>query len=701
MSLSNDRNIRLYDIRPGYRYPFGATYDGKGINFAIWCGAATGAELLLFETCESPAPFQVIKLDPDVNHTYFGWHVYVVGLSPGVFYGWRIDGPTDTARTGHRFDREKVLVDPVARSVTDVLWDRGRAIKPGDNVDASIRAMVVEEDDYDWEGDTPLNHRPEELIIYEMHVGGFTRHASSGVTHPGSFSGVVEKIPYLKALGITDIELMPIMAFDEQCVPEGASGRGFKNYWGYCTHSFFAPHPGYCIDVNCQDHIREFRNMIKALHKAGIGVIMDVAFNHTAEGGNEGPTINFKGFGNAGFYHLESHDRSMYRDYTGCGNTVNCSHPVISRFIIDCLEYWVREMHVDGFRFDLASVFVRDMDGTPKRFAPTPWFIEFSQTLTNTKIIAEAWDAAGLYQVGGFPGFRWAEWNGRYRDVVRRFVRGDKGLIGEVATRIAGSSDLYEREGRMPCNSINFVTCHDGFTLYDLVSYNEKHNEANGDENRDGSNDNLSWNCGEEGETNNRNIMSLRHRQAKNYLTILLVSQGVPMLLYGDEVLRTQHGNNNAYCQDNELSWFDWNLVRANDGMLRFVKEMIALRRRHPCLMRTRFLKGTALKGSAFPDITWHGVDLREPPWGDSNAQVLSFTLRAVGTNEEDIHVVLNMSENDLDMPLPDPQGKSWNCSVDTAKSSPDDIIEQRRQQPISDGYYRVLSRSVDVFERR
>jgi len=700
MSTLSDRKIRPCEVRPGRRYPFGAIFDGEGVNFAIWCGAATGAELLLFETDESREPFQVIALDPEINHTYFCWHVYILGLQPGVFYNWRIDGPADTVQTGHRYNREKVLVDPVARTVSDFLWDRTKAIQPGDNCEASMRAMVVEEDHYDWGGDTPLDHASEKMVIYEMHVGGFTRHASSGVANRGTFSGVVEKIPYLKALGVTDVELMPVMAFDEQCVPEGARIRGLTNYWGYCTHSFFAPHPGYCSDGN-QSHIVEFRDMVKALHKAGIGVIMDVAFNHTAEGGNEGPTINFKGFGNAGFYHLDPQDRSIYKDYTGCGNTVNCSHPVISRFIVECLEYWVREMHIDGFRFDLASVLVRDMDGTPRRFAPTPWSIEFSHTLSDTKIIAEAWDAAGLYQVGGFPGFRWAEWNGRYRDAVRRFVRGEKGLIGEVATRIAGSSDLYQSAARLPGNSINFVTCHDGFTLYDLVSYDEKHNEANGDENLDGSDENLSWNCGEEGETDNQDIVSLRRRQARNYLAILFLSQGVPMLLYGDEALRTQHGNNNGYCQDNELSWFDWNFIETNSDMFRFVREMISLRKRHPCLMRRRFLKGVPADGAIFPDVTWHGEKLYDPLWNDPDAQVLAFTLGAVGVDEEDLHVMLNMSESVLDMPLPDPAGKLWRSAVDTARPSPDDISEPDKQQVASGRQYHVLSRSVVVFERR
>lgn len=701
MPRSSDREICHYDILPGNRYPFGATFDEKGVNFAIWCGAATGAELLLFESCESRIPFQVIKLDPEVNHTYFCWHVYVVGLQPGVFYGWRIDGPTDTERTGHRYDKDKILVDPVARTISDVLWERGRAIQPGENTETSIRAMVIEEDGYDWEGDAPLNHPSEEMVIYEMHVGGFTRDSSSGVLHPGSFSGIIEKIPYLTALGITDIELMPVMAFDEQCVPESTNSLGLDNYWGYSTHSFFAPHPGYCIDVDCRDHIREFRDMVKALHRAGIGVIMDVAFNHTAEGGNDGPIINFKGFGNAGFYHLDPYNRSVYKDFTGCGNTVNCSHPVISRFIVECLEYWVREMHVDGFRFDLASVLVRDMDGIPKRFAPTPWHIEFSRILANTKIIAEAWDAAGLYQVGGFPGFRWAEWNGRYRDVIRRFVRGEGGLIGEVATRISGSSDLYEGDGRLPCNSINFVTCHDGFTLQDLVSFNEKHNEANGDENRDGSNDNLSWNCGKEGEADDRDIVALRLRQVRNFMAILLLSQGVPMLLYGDEVLRTQQGNNNAYCQNNEISWFSWDLTYKNSDMLRFVREMISFRRRHPCLMRTRFLKGVTPRGASFSDITWHGVRLREPSWENPDSQFLAFTLGSVGIDEEDLHIILNMSGEEFDVSLPDPMGKVWYCAVDTANQPPDEIMVTQRQHAISEGQYHVRSRSVTVFERR
>ncbi|MBM3301663.1 MAG: glycogen-debranching protein, partial [Deltaproteobacteria bacterium] len=439
-------------------------------------------ELFLYESWDSAVPFQIVRLDPVENRTYFFWHVFVEELPAGIHYTWRIDGPGDTTRTGFRFDREVGLLDPWARGVTHDLWVRKRAEAFETRQKTSMRSIVVG-DDYDWEGDRPLNHPLENSIIYEMHVGGFTRHPSSKVKHPGTFAALVEKIPYLQELGITDVELMPVMAFDEQDVPDGAFSRGLRNYWGYSTHSFFCPHPGYCVSPRTGTHVHEFRDMVKALHRAGIGVILDVVLNHTAEGGADGPTINFKGMANEIFYHLDPTDRRQYRDYTGCGNTLNCNHPLVAQFILQCLEYWVREMHVDGFRFDLASVFVRGEDGNPMNHAPVVWNIEFSDVMAETKLIAEAWDAAGLYQVGAYPGFRSAEWNGRYRDVIRRFVRGDKGLICEVATRLAGSSDLYQPSGRLPINSVNFVTCHDGFTLFDLLSYDNKHNEANGEGN--------------------------------------------------------------------------------------------------------------------------------------------------------------------------------------------------------------------------
>lgn len=693
--------MKSYSIQAGHRFPFGATFDSQGANFSVWGRFATRVDLLLYERSDSPEPFQVIELDPAINRTFYAWHVYVEGLAPGTFYGWRMDGPQDTRSTGFRFDKEKLLLDPWALAVTHELWDRKRACRPGDNGAFSMRSIASGHDHYDWEADAPLNHAMENTVIYEMHVGGFTRHPSSQVLHPGTFAGVIEKIPYLKALGVTDVELMPVMAFDEQDVPEGATALGLKNYWGYSTHSFFSPHPGYTVSPEKGTHRREFREMVKALHKAGIGVILDVVLNHTAEGGEAGPTINFKGMSNAGFYHLDSNDRRIYRDYTGCGNTVSCNSPVVTDFLVDCLKYWVQEMHVDGFRFDLASVLVRDQNGAPMYNAPTPWRIEFSNVLGNTTIIAEAWDAAGLYQVGDFPGFRWAEWNGRYRDVIRRFVRGDRGLIGEVATRISGSSDLYKWQGRLPGNSINFVTCHDGFTLYDLVSYGAKHNDANGENNRDGSNGNLSSNHGAEGETSDPKILGLRRQQAKNFMAILLLSQGVPMILAGDEVLRTQRGNNNAYCQDNELSWFDWTLTEKNGEMLRFVTKMIAFRKRHPCLMRKHFLAGKKADQAPFADVTWHGTKLGEPLWQDPDAQILAYTLGRQIEEEEDLHIVLNMSDRGVEVPLPPLSGRAWHRAVDTGQPSPADIFEPS-DQPLMAGFtYSVPAHSVLVFESR
>ena len=692
--------MKKYNIRPGSRYPPGATVDSEGVNFSIFSRYATAVELLLYEHADSPTPFQVIELDPELNRTFFSWHVHVEDLPVGVHYTWRVDGPNDTRQSGFRFNKHRELLDPWARAVTQELWDRKGISQAEGESNASMRAVVIEPH-YDWEGDQPLNHHLEDTITYEMHVGGFTRHSSSNVASPGTFAGVIEKIPYLQELGVTDVELMPIMAFDEQDVPEEVARRGLKNYWGYSSHSFFSPHPGYCASPKEGSHLHEFRDMVKALHKAGIGVILDVVFNHTAEGGADGPIINFKGFGNRKFYHLDPSDRSVYRDYTGCGNTVNCNHPLVARFIVECLEYWVREMHVDGFRFDLASVLARGEDGNPMQHPPVLWSIELSDVLAHTKIIAEAWDAAGLYQVGAFPGFRWAEWNGRYRDVIRRFVRGEKGLVGEVATRLSGSSDLYQPQGRLPINTINFVTCHDGFTLCDLVSYNEKHNEANGEDNRDGTNENFSWNCGQEGETNDPLIVSLRKRQAKNFMAILLLSQGVPMLLAGDEVLRTQRGNNNAYCQDNEVGWFDWTLTEQNQDMFRFVKQMSAFRKRHACLRRKRFLKGEKQEGRHLADVTWHGTKVNEPPWEDPNAQILAFTLSAVAESEEDIHVVLNMSDSSEQTELPRIPNSTWFRAVDTYQDSPADILEPPEQPEVKNSFYTVQPRSVVVFERR
>ena len=687
-----------YKTKAGFPYPVGATANEDGVNFSIFSRHATQVELLLYAEAEHSDPFQVIKLEPQVNRTFYAWHVLVKKLLPGVWYNWRLDGPNNAKETGLRFDKDKHIVDPWARAVSQKLWDRKTACEPGDNGHYSIRSMVVD-DQYDWEGDKPLTIRSENAIIYELHVGGFTRHSSSQVKHPGTFVGLIEKIPYLQELGITHVELLPVMAFDEQDVPPGTAELGLLNYWGYSSHSFFSPHPGYCVTPEQGTHIREFKDLVKALHRAGIGVILDVVFNHTAEAGPDGPYINFRGIGCDIYYHLDPLDKSIFRDYTGCGNTLNANHPLVTNFIIVCLEYWAEEMHVDGFRFDLASAMARGEDGRPLHDPPVLWGIELSEKLSRTKLIAEAWDAAGLYQVGSFPGYRWAEWNGRYRDIIRRFLRGDKGLVDELATRICGSSDLYHPEGRLPINSINFVTCHDGFTLHDLFSYNEKHNLANGEHNRDGCSNNLSWNCGVEGPTDDLAIQALRERQVKNTFAILLLSQGVPMLLSGDEVLKSQGGNNNGYCQDNEVTWFDWNIGGKRFEILQFVKRMIALRKRSPSLMRRRFLSGETLKERGLPDILWHGVHLNEPLWDDDEACVLAFTLFADLDNDRDLHIILNMSNDKINMEFPELKGRDWRLSIDTSRSFPNDAILPEEQTPYRKSSYPVEPKTVVVME--
>jgi glycogen operon protein len=687
-----------YKVKHGKPYPSGSKSNVKGVNFSIFSRHAEQVELLLFESADCDEPFQIIPLQKEINRTFFSWHVYVSELPAGTWYTWRMDGPDHVRESGFRFEKDKHLIDPWACAISQKRWSRKAACQPGDNSRTAMRCVVVD-DSYDWEGDTPHAYRSEKAIVYELHVGGFTRHPSSKVANPGTFAGLIEKIPYLQQLGITHVELLPVMAFDEQDVPGNTANLGLKNYWGYSTHSFFSPHPGYCVTPEQGTHVHEFRDLVKALHKAGMGIIMDVVFNHTSEAGANGPVINFRGIGGKVFYHLDKYDKSILLDYTGCGNTVNANHPLVARFIISCLEYWVREMHVDGFRFDLASAMARGEGGEVLQDPPVLWGIELSEQLVKTKLIAEAWDAAGLYQVGSFPGYRWAEWNGRYRDIIRQFVRGDKGLLAEFATRVCGSSDLYEHQGRLPINSVNFVTCHDGFTLYDLFSYNEKHNEANGEDNRDGCSNNLSYNCGIEGDTKNSSILELRRKQAKNVFSILLLSQGVPMLLAGDEVLHTQHGNNNGYCQDNELSWIDWNMTHQNADILRFVQHIIALRKRHPSIMRRRFLTGKIIEGQNMPDVSWHGTEINKPLWHDPDARILAFTLAGIEDNEADLHIVMNMSDDNSTIELPMVEGKKWCLALDSSLRSPQDITSPQDQKPYGGHHYSVNPKTVVVFE--
>jgi glycogen operon protein len=686
--------------RPGSRSPAGATLATDGVNFSVFSRHATSVELLLYEAADSPQPFQVIVLDAETNHTHMMWHVFIEGLRSGAHYTWRMDGPSDTASSGLCFNRRKELVDPWARGVNDAVWNRRRASDPADDGLCGVRGVVCDLS-FDWGGERPLTRDLAGAVIYELHVGGFTRHPSSGVAAPGTFSALADKIPYLRELGITHVELLPVNAFDEQSVPPGVAARGLRNYWGYNTHSFWSPHPGYCVAPHGGHQAAEFKELVRQLHAAGIGVILDVVFNHTAEGGSDGPWINFRGTANDTVYHLDPQDRRRYLDFTGCGNTVNCNHPMMSAFIVRCLEYWVNEMHVDGFRFDLASIFTRGDLGVVLPNPPLPWNIELSPALTDLPLIAEAWDAAGLYQVGAFPGATWAEWNGAYRDAVRRFVRGDAGLATVVASRIAGSSDLYSHDSRSPSSSINFITCHDGFTLADLVSYDNKHNEANGEDNCDGNSDNLSWNCGSEGPTTDPAIVALRLRQAKNFLAVLMLSRGVPMLCAGDEVLRTQGGNNNAYCQDNAVSWFDWTRLESQREMLEFTRGIIRLRRRHASLIADRFYRGRLIPARGIPDIEWHGPRLHQPPWGDASARVLAFTIAGIADGEPDLHAVLNMSNETIEAELPALPARAWHLAVDTSQAGPRDVIEPARQTVLSARSQRVTRRSVVVLEAR
>ncbi|MGH9122910.1 MAG: glycogen debranching protein, partial [Acidimicrobiales bacterium] len=510
-------------VSAGDAQPLGATIDGEGVNFSIYSEYASSVTLLLFDSEKSTEPEQMITFDPEMNKSFHFWHAHVAGLKAGQLYAYRVGGPFEPDHSGLRFNPNKVLLDPYALGNVNTLWSRSCALGPGDNVGTSMRSVVIDADDYDWEGDEPLHIPLSDTVIYEVHVRGFTRSASSGVAHPGTFKGLIEKIPYLTSLGVTAVELLPIYDFDESDVLRNSpDGNPLHNYWGYDPYGHFAPQSSYCTDAAAGRHIAEFRDMVKALHRAGIEVILDVVYNHSGEGNQNGPTISFRGLANEAYYHLVPYDKQYYMDYSGCGNTLNANHPVVTKYIIESLEYWVTEMHVDGFRFDLGSVLSRGPDGAPMSVPPVLWNIELSRVLWDTKLIAEAWDAGGLYQVGRFPGKRWSQWNGPYRDEMRAYVKGDGGLIGAVATRVGGSSDLFAPEGELPTNSINFITCHDGFTLNDLVSYNGKHNEANGEGNRDGSDDNRSWNCGTEGPTDDPDISALRERRMRGFVATML-----------------------------------------------------------------------------------------------------------------------------------------------------------------------------------
>jgi len=646
-------------------------------------------ELLLFDR-EDATPSRVIPIDASTNRTYHYWHIFVPDLQAGQIYGYRVYGPSKPG-SGLRFDPGKLLLDPYGRGVAvPERYSRVAARRAGDNAATAMKSVIVDSRAYDWEGDRPLNLPSSRTIIYEMHVRGFTRHPSSGLPEDkrGTYAGLMEKIPYLQNLGVTAVELMPVFQFDPQDAPPG-----LVNYWGYSPVSFFAPHQGYSSRKDPLGVIDEFREMVKALHRAGIEVFIDVVFNHTSEGDHTGPTLSFRGIDNPTYYLLEQ-DRSRYANYSGTGNTLNANHSVVRRMIVDSLRYWVEAMHVDGFRFDLASILERDESGHPMPNPPVLWDIEADPMLAGTKLIAEAWDAAGLYRVGSFIGDSWREWNGRFRDDLRSFWRGDNGTVTRVADRLLGSPEIYGHKEREAEASVNFVTCHDGFTVNDLVSYNEKHNEANGENNRDGMNDNHSCNYGVEGPSDDPAIEKLRNRQIKNFLAATVLSLGMPMISMGDEVRRTQQGNNNAYCQDNEINWFDWSLLNRHADVHRFVKLLNSWR-----LLRdlpTERQRPTLDQVLRMASKTWSGVKIGQPDWSDYSHS-LAITLKAP-RNHLLFHAIMNAYWEPLDFELPAlRRGDAWWRWIDTSLDSPDDISPWGTMARVSGRTYRAGSRSQVV----
>jgi isoamylase len=676
--------------------PLGATVIGSGVRFSVFSKNATGIDILLFDRADDQRPARVIPIDPVTNRQYHYWHTWVPDLQPGQIYGYRASGPFEPG-SGLRFDSRKVLLDPYGRGVVvPEGYGRDAASREGDNTASAMKSVVVDPTAYDWEGDRPLNTPSSRTVVYEMHVRGFTRHPSSGVSEDtrGTYAGLIEKIPYLQQLGITAVELLPVFQFDPQAVPPG---HGRVNYWGYAPVSFFAPHHAYSSRPEPLGPVDEFRDMVKALHRAGIEVILDVVFNHTAEDDEKGPTQCFRGLDNPAYYILDT-DRSRYANFTGCGNTLNANHPIVRRMIVDSLKYWVECMHVDGFRFDLASILSRDSTGHPMPNPPVLWDIESEPSLAGTKLIAEAWDAAGLYQVGRFIGDAWKEWNGRFRDDVRSFFRGEEGTVGRLADRLLGSPEVYGHKGREAEASVNFVTCHDGFSLNDLVSYNSKHNEANGEQNRDGADDNRSWHCGVEGPTDDPQIEALRNRQVKNFFTVTLLSLGMPMILMGDEMRRTQRGNNNAYCHDGQSNWLDWTLLTTHADVHRFVSLLNARRLlRDQNAERQRISLIDMLQQAK---TAWHGVKCLQPDWGPhSHALAFGAEMRR---ERLELHVIMNAYWEPLTFELPRAvSGEPWRRWIDTSLASPDDIVPWATAPAVADASeYPAASRSVAVLWR-
>ncbi|HEV2419069.1 MAG TPA: glycogen debranching protein GlgX [Terriglobia bacterium] len=675
---------------PGKPYPLGASWDGSGVNFALFSENAAKVELCLFDGDGKHEAARVTLAE----YTDHVWHAYLPGIKPGQLYGYRVSGPYEPEQ-GHRFNPAKLLLDPYAKAMAgNFQWsdahfgytigspEEDLSRDERDNCEGMLKCAVIDPA-FDWEGDATPRTEWHQTLIYELHVKGFTIH------HPdvpqklrGTFAGLAcpPVVDYLRSLGVTAVELMPVHQFvDDRDLVE----RKLRNYWGYNSIGFFAPGARYSSSGVVGQQVKEFKEMVKALHRAGMEVILDVVYNHTAEGNQLGPTLSFRGIDNASYYLLTPENPRYYQDYTGCGNSPNMRHPRVLQLIMDSLRYWAHDMHVDGFRFDLAATLARTLQGVDRLGAFFD-IIHQDPVLSQTKLIAEPWDLGeGGYQVGNFP-VLWAEWNGKYRDTVRRYWKGDEGQVGDLAYRLTGSSDLYELSGRHPYASINFVTAHDGFALRDLVSYNEKHNEANGEENRDGSNDNASWNCGAEGPTEDPQILELRARQQRNFLATLMFSQGVPMLLAGDEISRTKQGNNNTYCQDNELSWLNWDLDQSQRNLLDFTRYVIKLFREHPALRRRRFFYGRKIRGSEVKDLTWlrpDGHEMSEEDW--SNAETRCFGLRLAGNAIDEVDqrgnpvvddtllIILNSHHEPLDFTLPvDQPDEQWDLLLDTREAA-------------------------------
>lgn len=680
--------MNVGQISEGRPEVLGATPSGNGVNFALYSKNAERVVLDLFDAPDAKQPSFSIDFDPVKNKTGGVWHIFVEGLSAGTLYLFRVDGPYNPPQ-GHRFNFNKYLFDPYAKAFSQgsvfQSYNRQRelglaGLENGKLSDLSNfpKCVVVDDSDFDWQGDKPLNYPLSETVIYEAHLKGYTASRTSDVSAPGTYKGFVEKIPYLKKLGITSVELMPIFEFDEH--ETGAinpkTGETLSNYWGYSTIGFFAPKTTYAFDRTPGASVREFKTLVRELHKAGIEVILDVVFNHTAEGNEHGYTFCFRGLENSTYYMLPEKEKQYYHNFSGCGNTVNAAHPVTTKFILDSLRYWVGEMHVDGFRFDLAAALCRDQNSYLQNFPFLTNAISEDSILCHSKIIAEPWDCGGGYLVGGFPGGRWSEWNDRYRNDIRRFIRGDEGVATAAATRLAGSSDLYNHSGRNPDASINFVSCHDGFPMNDIVSYNGKHNDENGEDNRDGSDDNNCYNHGYEGVTVNPKIEALRLKKLKNFMVCLMVSQGVPMFAAGDEFRRTQMGNNNAYCQDNEISWVNWNLEKRNQELFNFTRKAIQLRKLHPVFRRKKFFSGSKA------EIEWYDVDGKNPDWSNMK-RFLGFKLVGSsvfdknGKPDNDFYVAGNTDIYDVTITLPTlPKGKRWYYVADTSVLGEDGFVE-------------------------